>query len=68
MSSRDIDIDVAGNVAGQAFDFHFAQHLFENATFGLHAGGNALEFDGHADAERFVHGNALQIDVQQDDP
>ncbi len=34
----DVDLDVAGNVARQAFEFDFAQHLFQNAALLLHPG------------------------------
>ena len=55
----------ARNVARQALDFHFAQHLLQNAALLLHAGGFALQHDGHADRQLLVHGDALQVDVQQ---
>ena len=61
----DVRFDGARNVAGQALDFHFAQDLLQDAALLLHSGGLALEHDGHADRELLVHGDALQVDVQQ---
>src|ERR1700733_11566702 len=62
---RDIDDDVAGNIAWQALDFDFAQHLVENAALGLDADRNAGELDRHFDANGLVEGNALEINVNQ---
>ena len=43
-----IHIDVAGNVRRQALDFHFAQHLVQDAALGLDADRNAQQLDAHA--------------------
>src|ERR1700733_9864707 len=61
----DVDIDVAWDVAGQALDFNFAQNVFEDATFGFYADGHALQNNGNADAKGLIHGDALEVDVQQ---
>ncbi len=61
----DVRFDDARNVAGQALDFHFAQNLLQDAALLLHSGSFALEHDRHADRELLVHGDALQVDVQQ---
>ncbi len=60
-----IRVDVAGNVGRQALDFHFAQQLLQDAALHLHPGRFALQQDGHADPQHLVHGDALQINVQQ---
>ena len=39
--------------------------MLQNAAFLLHANRLAFEEDGHADLQHLVHGNALQVDVQQ---
>ena len=42
-----IGVDVAGDICGQALDFHFAHHLVEDAALRLHAGGFAHQLDRH---------------------
>ena len=61
----DIDIDVAGNVAGEALDFDFAQDQIEHAALVLDADGNADEPNRNAGLHGLVHGDALEVDVQQ---
>src|SRR6185369_17954612 len=61
----DIRIDLAGNVAGQALDLHLACHLLENSALLLYTHRFALENNGHHDGELLIHGDTLQIDVQQ---
>ena len=60
-----IHIDVAGNVRGQALDFHFAQHLVQNAALGLDADRNAQQLDAYAHVQNLIERNALQVDVDQ---
>ena len=43
-----VHIDVAGNVLWQARDFHFTQHLVQNAALGLDAYRNAQQLDAYA--------------------
>ncbi len=56
---------MAWNIARQALHFHFAQYLFENSALLLHAFGFALEQDGHVNLQHAVHGDALQVNVEQ---
>jgi hypothetical protein len=63
--TADVDIDVAGNVARQALDFDFAQHLVQDAAGSFYAHRNAQQLHAHFDAEGLVQCNALQVDVDQ---
>ncbi len=61
----DVGVKMAGDVGGQALHFHFAQHLVQNSALGFHAHGFTLEADRHFHPDLRVHGDALQVDVQQ---
>ena len=61
----DVGNQVARDVARQTFDLDLAQHLLQNAALQLDAGGFALEHDRNAHAQNLVHGDALQVHMQQ---
>src|ERR1035437_1809786 len=61
----DIDIDVAGDVDGEALDFDLAQHQIEDAASSLDAHRHTEGLDSNADAQSLVEGNPLQVDVNQ---
>jgi hypothetical protein len=50
---------------GKALDFDFAQDLVEHAAFVLDADGHADQLDRNAGLHGLVHGDALEVDVQQ---
>ena len=60
-----IHIDVVGDVGGQALDFDFAEHLVQDASGSLDSHRNAHQLDTDADLESFVHGDPLEVDVDQ---
>src|SRR5438128_2713273 len=60
-----VRLDQSRNVAGQALDFNLAQHLLQNATLLLHTSGFALQHDRYHHRKLLVHGDALQINVQE---
>src|SRR6202041_364858 len=61
----DVYRDGAGNIARQALDFDFAQHLIEDAARGLDADGHASCLDGHFDANRLIERDALEVDMDE---
>ena len=65
LKSRNIDIEVARNIARQALDLDLAHHVLEDAALRLHADRHADQLNRHRDAHRLVHRNPLQVDVQQ---
>src|SRR5690348_1137080 len=60
-----ISFDGTGNVFRQALQFDLARHLLQNSALLLDAGGLALKHDGYAHLQLLVHGDALQVHVQQ---
>ncbi len=62
---RDVDVDVAGDVGGEALDLDLVEDLREHAALGLDAGRGAGQLNGHRNPHGDVHGDALEIDVQQ---
>jgi hypothetical protein len=60
-----IDIDVAGDLAGQALDFDFAHDLIEDAAVVLDAYGDTDHANWNADLHRLIESDALEVDVQQ---
>ena len=65
LQAADIHVDVRGNIPGQALDLDFAQPLLPHATLVLHTGRYAVQHHGHLHQHGLVHGDALQVDVQQ---
>jgi hypothetical protein len=61
----DIGINVARDVRRQALDFDFAQHLLHDAALLFDTGGLADQKDRHIHAQHLVHGDTLQIDVEE---
>src|SRR4030095_1940475 len=61
----DIQLEFAGDLSGQAFDFDFAGHDFENAAFHLHARGFAEGVNRNLDAHANVHRNAQEVHVEK---
>jgi hypothetical protein len=60
----DIHIEVAGNVGWQALDIHLANDLFQDSA-ALDTFRNSQQLDTHLYVQNLVHGDALQIDVNQ---
>ena len=63
--SAHIHLELVRNLAGQAFDFDFAGHHFEDATLHLDALRLAESVDRHLDAHAHVHSDSQHIHVQQ---
>src|ERR1700686_1546593 len=61
----DISLDECWNIAGQALDFDFAKNLLKNAALLLYACSFAFQHDRDIDGNLPVHGDALEVDVQQ---
>ena len=61
----DIAFDEAGNIARQTLDLDLAKHEIENAALRLDPHRLAPQLDRHADLQHLIHGDALQIDMQQ---
>src|SRR6267378_1414921 len=63
--ATDIGFELAGDIAGQAFDFDFAGDNLEDAALDFYAGGIAERVHGDLDAHADVHGDAKKVDVEQ---
>ena len=61
----DVRIEAAGNITRQALDFNFTQHLVQNAALLLHPGSFTGKMNGHTHPDLLVHGDTLQVNVQQ---
>ena len=53
------------NVGRQAFDLNFTIHEIEDSALLFHTNGLALKSHGHRDRDGPVHGDAVEIDMQQ---
>src|SRR5205823_6470358 len=62
---RDIDVQVARNIARQTLDLNLTQHVLEDTALRLHADGNTDQLNRHRHAHRLIHRDSLQVDVQQ---
>ena len=61
----DVHAEFPGDFPGQAFDFHFARHHFENAALQLDALRLAESVHGHLHLHAHVHGDFQQVHVNQ---
>jgi hypothetical protein len=62
---RNVQLDCVRNVARQTFDFNLTCNLLENSSLLFHPGRLADQFDRDIDLELLVHGNTLDVDMQQ---
>src|SRR3984885_155469 len=63
--TADIQVNMAGDIAGQALDLNLAQYLVENAALHFDANRNSLQQYGHLHPHRFVHSDTFEVDVHQ---